>query len=300
MNVLIFGASGYLGSHIAQNLSRAGMDVTGISRSAAGDLIVQSAGATPMRGDLSEPQALLDAAIEHDAVIYTAQLDMQEEFDFLSSLTKKLSGAKKDLIFTSGTGILSQRTDGEWSEDTFAEHDDFVPSRYIGFRHVTENLVMSAGWTGAVRAMVIRPSMIWGNGGCGHMARFYKDAWEFGEVGYLGRGLNLYSNVHVEDLAELYRLALEKGSGGALYHAVAGELNNRTIAQAVAADAGVPSRSLDFDEAVERWGKFYTLIGMGVCSRSRAPRSRKELGWSPVHLDLLDDVGHSNYGKGSN
>ena len=295
--VLILGATGYLGSHVTRRLSAAGMQVSGVSRSVDGDRKILDSGGHALRGDLAEPAPLLDAANDHDIVIYTAQLNLQAEFAFLSSLTSRLGATKKTLIFTSGTGVLSQRTDGEWSEDTFAENDHFVPSKYIGFRHVTENLVMAAGWSGALHAMVIRPSMIWGNGGCGHIARFYQDAQEHGDVGYLGSGLNLYSNVHVEDLAELYLLALERGAVGALYHAVSGELNNRTIAQAVAADAGVSSRSLTFDEAVERWGKFETLIGMGVCSRSRAPRSRSELGWSPRHTDLLTDIGHENYRK---
>ena len=111
--------------------------------------------------------------------------------------------------------------------------------------------------------------MIWGNGGCGHMTRFYRDAHALSEVGYLGPGLNLYSNVHVEDLSEVFRRALESGAPGALYHAVAGEVNNRTIAEAVARDAGVPVRSIDFSEAVERWGKFDTLIGMAISPASR-------------------------------
>lgn len=297
MKVLVIGATGYLGSHITHCLAAAGMAVSGVSRSETGDAKVTSAGGSPLRGDLADPAPLIEAAAAHDAVVYAAQLDMQEEFDFLSALIEGIAGQGKALVVTSGTGILSQRTDGEWSEDTFTEYDHFVPSKYIGFRKVTEDLVLAAGWMGRVRGMVIRPSMIWGNGGCGHLARFYKDAWEHGEVGYLGRGLNLYSHVHVEDLAELYRLALGKGAGGALYHAVAGEENNRSLARAVAENAGVVARSLTFEEACARWGKFYTLIGMGVCSRSRALRSRTELGWSPNHVDIFEDIGHPSYGK---
>ncbi|AZI37653.1 hypothetical protein NT2_06_02510 [Caenibius tardaugens NBRC 16725] len=294
-DVLVFGATGYLGARITAHLAEAGYVVTGVSRSDTGDTVVAQAGGEPFRGDLANPAPLLDMAADHQAVIYAAQRDLQDEYAFLSALTTRLAGTGKKLIFTSGTGVLSQRTDGEWSEDTFAETDHFVPSKYIGFRHVTENLVMASGWTGSLQAMVIRPSMIWGHGGCGHIARFYQDARDYGDVGYLGRGLNLYSNVHVDDLARLYLLALENGVSGALYHAVSGEANNRTIAQAVAADCGVTARSLNFDEAVDRWGKFETLIGMGVCSRTRAPRSRAELGWSPVHPDLMADIGHARY-----
>jgi len=33
----------------------------------------------------------------------------------------------------------------------------------------------------------------------------------------------------------------------------------------------------------------------GVSSRSRAVRSRAELGWSPKHLDVIDDIRHGSY-----
>lgn len=293
--VFVIGATGYLGSRIVRRLADAGLAVSGLSRSTAGDETVAAAGGIPFRGDLAEPRSVLAFASEHDTIIYTAQLMLQEEHNLLAAMVRMPARSGRTLIFTSGTGLLSQRTDGDWSEDSFAEDDAFIPSKYIGFRHVTEMLVRSAGWSGATRAMVVRPSMIWGHGGCGHVARFYRDAYEKREVGYLGLGLNLYSNVHVDDLAELYWLALEKGVAGALYHAVSGEVNNRTIAEAVARDTGVPTRSLDFDEAVERWGKFEALIGMATCSRSRAPRSRRELGWQPRHLDLMTDIGHANY-----
>lgn len=297
MRVLVIGASGYLGSHVTRELGLAGMATSGLSRSETSDRLISAAGGIPLRGDLTQLGPVLDMAAEHDTIIYAAQLPLREEFDVLSALIGRVEQLGKTLVFTSGTGLLSQRTDGAWSEDTFAEDDPFLPSKYIGFRHVTEKLVLSAGWSGAIRAMVIRPPMVWGNGGCGHIAQFYKDAAEYGEVGYLGAGLNLYSNVHVEDLAAVYRLALERGPSGALYHAVAGEVNNRTIAQGVAATAGVTARSISFDEAVRRWGKFETLVGMAACSRSRSPRTRRELGWTPRHLDLMDDMGHPNYGR---
>lgn len=295
MRVLVLGATGYLGSHISRHLQASGHEVSGLSRSEAGDEKVAATGATPVRGDLDQLEPVLEMAAEHDATIYAAQLLLQPEHDAMKAFTARLAGTGKTLIFTAGTGLLSQRTDGDWSEDSFAEHDPFIPSKYIGFRHVTEKLVQSAAWSGSLKAMVIRPPLIWGNGGCAQIARYYQDAYQYGDVAYLGRGLNLYSNVHVEDLSEVYRLMLEKGVPGALYHAVAGEVNNRTMAEKVAASVGVPVRSVDFDEGASRWGKFETLIGMSTCSRSRSPRTRQELGWRPTQLDLLSDIGHPNY-----
>lgn len=295
MRIFILGAAGYLGSHIASHCVRAGHQVSGLSRSDIGDAVISASGATPLRGDLMDHQAVIAMMRAHDATIYAAQLLLQQEFDTVSALLQALEGRQHSFLFTSGTGLLSQRTDGAWSEDSFAEDDPFTPSRYIGFRLVTETLVRQAGTSGAIRAMVIRPSMIWGNGGCGHLRLFYTDGGRRGNVGYLGAGLNLYSNVHVEDLAGIYGLALEKGTSGALYHAVSGERDNRALATAVAADLGIPACSIDFAEGVDRWGKFETLIGMATSSRSRCPRTRRELGWAPRHLDILNDIGHPAY-----
>lgn len=295
MHILVIGATGYLGSHIARNLASAGHQVSGLSRTGTGDAAIVATGASPLRGNLSELAAVIDLMRAHDATVYAAQLLLREEFETVGALLQGLEGLDRTFLFTSGTGLLSQRTDGAWSEDSFAEDDAFVPSRHIGFRLVTETMVRQAGSSGAVRAMVIRPPMIWGHGGCGHLRIFYTDAGRSGDVGYLGAGLNLYSNVHVDDLAEVYRLAIERGAAGALYHAVAGELNNRSLAQAVAADLGVKARSIDFAEGIRRWGKFETLVGMATCSRSRSPRTRRELGWTPRHLDLLTDIGHPAY-----
>ena len=295
MRILVLGATGYLGSHIARLLTTSGHQVSGLSRTSARDDELETTNIAPLRGDLADRDAIIAMMRSHDATIYAAQLMLQDEFETVAALLKGVEGLSHSFLFTSGTGLLSQRTDGDWSEDSFAEDDPFIPSKYIGFRFVTETMVRQAGSSGAVRAMVIRPPMIWGHGGSGHLRMFYADAGRSGDVGYLGAGLNLYSNVHVDDLAEVYRLALEKGTPGALYHAVAGELNNRTLAEAVANDLGLTARSIDFAEGVRRWGKFETLIGMATCSRSRSPRTRRELGWTPRHLDLLTDIGHPAY-----
>lgn len=295
MRIMIIGATGYLGSHIVRNLVGSGHHVSGLSRSDASDKILAACGAVPLRGDLCEPEHVVAYMRAHDATVYAAQLLLHEEFDAVSALLRGVEGRDHGFVFTSGTGLLSQRTDGAWSEDNFTEDDPFVPSKYLGFRLVTETLLRQWGSSGAGRAIVIRPPMIWGNGGCGHLRMFYTDAGRNGDVAFLGAGLNLYSNVHVEDLAEVYRLALEKGHGGALYHAVAGEVGNRFLAEAVARDLGLVARSVDFAEGVRRWGKFETLIGMATCSRSRSPRTRRELGWQPRYLDIFEDLGHPAY-----
>lgn len=294
MKILIIGATGYVGSHIVRRMVKDGHDVSGTVRSQSAAADVTKLGARPIFADLGKFDTLDSALTDADAVIYAAQLLLEPEHEALIALTERMAGSGKTLIFTSGTGVLSQKTDGDWSENSFAENDDFVPSKWLARRVETERLVRHAG-SRDVRAMVVRPPMIWGNGGCGLIQAFYEAARQTGDVCYLGRGLNLYSNVHVEDLAGIYSLALEHGVSGALYHGVAGEVAHRVLAETVARQLGCAVRSVDFEEAVAIWGKFLALIIMSTCSRSRAPRTRKELGWAPRHLDMLSDVPHPAY-----
>lgn len=291
MRILIVGATGYVGYHAAQVLLGAGHEVVGTFRSPEGEAKLQVLGARAAPADLDRLETFDELLKEADATLYAAQLLLDPEHRAVSYFLDRLEGSGKSFIVTSGTGVLSQKTDGLWSEDSFAEHEAFVPSKWLIRRTETEALVRAAAARG-VRAMVVRPPMLWGNGGCGLIEAFYQSARMTGEVCYLGPGLNLYSNVHVEDLAQVYRLALERGEAGALYHCVAGEVAHRTLAQAVAREIGCGTRSIDFDEAERLWGKFLTLIIMSTCSRSRSPLARRELGWSPTHLDMIEEVAH--------
>ena len=293
MHVVVFGASGYLGAALVERFVAAGHSVTGAVRSDAAAANVRDLGAVPALVELTDPHGSLGLLRDADAVVFAAQLMLEPEYRVVSAMLDSLDGTGKTFIFTSGTAVLSQRTDGEWSADVFAEEDEFVPSKYIGARRNTEDLVLAANRRG-IRGIVVRPSMVWGRGGCPMIRNLYASAVHTGSVCYVGRGLNLYSNVHVDDVAELFHLALEKGKPGALYHAVSGETNFRTIAEAVARDLGVPTRSIDLAEAVGIWDKFTAIIAFSVCSRSRAPRSRVELGWmpDPDRLDILEEVGH--------
>jgi nucleoside-diphosphate-sugar epimerase len=125
----------------------------------------------------------------------------------------------------------------------------------------------------------------------------YFSAQKTGSVCHVGRGLNCYSNVHVEDLADLYVLALQKGVPGALYHAVSGELNYRAMAEAIARQLKVSTRSVTVGEAIEVWDRFTGPIVFSSCSRTVSPRARSELGWTPQaeRLDIFAELANPAY-----
>ena len=301
MKILVFGSTGYVGGHVTARLVADGHTVTAFVRGPASTQAVAALGAQSLIGDLADSAAIASLVAPFDAIVWAAQLMLDEERRVVSAFLDAFRGTGKIFIFTGGTSLLSIRTDGDWDERSFAEDDIFTPRRQIAPRLGVENMVRAAGANG-IRAMCIRPPLIWGNGGARYILDMYHSAARTGAVCYVGRGLNLYSNVHVEDLADIYSRAIDRGTAGALYHAVSGELNNRMMAEAIARRLGVGTRSVTVGESVEVWDKFTGPIVFSACSRTRCPRTREELGWTPRadRLDILEDCVHPAYAAQGN
>jgi nucleoside-diphosphate-sugar epimerase len=286
MTSFVIGATGLIGSHAARALKQGGHRVLGLARTEEAAARLTGWGIEPVRGDLEDEAALLYGVREADAVIFAPAVGAAETSS-VHWLIDQMAGSGKTFIFTSGTGVLARRTAGDWSEVTVSDYDDFVPLKQLEGRVAVENHVRAAGARG-VKGMVIRPPAVWSHDQThGLILGVVDSVKKTGAACYVGKGLNLYTNIHAEDLGEVFRHVVERGVDGAVYHAVAGEVPNRWIAEMVARVMGCETRSVTMDEGIELWGKFATLVVNGVSSRSRSPRTREEFGWEPKHLDML-------------
>lgn len=289
MKTFVIGATGQIGTEVSRVLADAGHEVTGFCRNDAGENALREAGHRVVRGQLDEDHLdeVLNAVGEADCTVFTPHLDHKHERAIVSRLIDRLSGSGKRFIYTSGTAVFGEQTWGKWSELSFAEDDEFIPFEITKHRVAVEQMVREAV-ARKVDGIVLRPSCVWGKGYHALAERMVGSYEKTGAVCYLGEGMNGWSMVHVEDLADLYLRVVDDGVPGAVYHAAHGEIPNRCIAELLAVRLGCKTRSIDRAEATSLWGEFATQFVFSISSRSRSPRSRGELGWAPSRTNVVD------------
>lgn len=289
--IFLTGATGYIGGSIAARLLQQGDQVRGLVRSPDSAALLKSRGIQPVIGDLNNLPLLTQEARQADAVINTASADHEAA---VRSLLAGLETSSKPFIHTSGSSVVGDDARGAYrSEQVFDEDTPFVVSPAKQPRRDIDLMVLGAAANG-VRSMVICPSLIYGTGrgiskDSVQIPFLAANARRQGAVQIVGAGLNVWSNVHLDDVVELYRLALGDGKAGALYFAENGESSFADIGRALAARLGLPGpESLDPDAAAREWGELKAYYSLGSNSRVRGRRARQELHWSPRHHSALD------------
>ena len=189
-------------------------------------------GIEPVIGMLTSQRLLAEEARRAEAVVNTANSD---DPAVVEAILPALEGSGKPYIQTSGSSVIADRAGGEPSDRIFHEDTPFEPLPERAGRAAIDRLVLSYGQRG-VRSCVIRPTLIYGRGmglnpNSIQVPRMMALAKAKGRPLYIGRGLNVWSNVHLDDIVDLYLLALEKAPPGSLFYAENGEASMREVAR---------------------------------------------------------------------
>jgi nucleoside-diphosphate-sugar epimerase len=247
-------------------------------------------GIEPVLGSLDDADLLAREARKADGVVNTANAD---HLPSARALVTALAGTGKPLVHTSGSSVIGDDARGNRAaEAIFDEDTAFVVAPAKQHRRDIDLLILGSSASG-VRSAVICPTLIYGTGRGANphsvQIPFLADnARRNGCVQVVGRGVNRWSNVHIDDLAELYLLVLEKAPAGGFYFAENGEVSFGEIGEAIAARLGLsPVQSLPAELAAEKWGESRAFYSFGSNSRVRAKRARRELGWAPRHASVI-------------
>jgi len=283
MHVFLTGASGYIGSAVLRALIARDHTVTAVLRSDEKAARAREAGATAVVGDLADQELVARLAREADAVVHTASA---EDVDpgFIATVLTTLDGTEKPFVHTGG--IFTFGASSEITEDA-----PIAPPALTAWRSANEAQVRAS----TVRTTVVAPGIVHGHG-AGIPTMFVPD----GEapVRLVGDGTQRWTTVHVDDLAELYVLAVERGDQDGYLVAASGHNPTvRDLAQAGVegqpgvggqADAHAAVVAESVDESRERLGTDFAdaLLLDQVATGAHA----RSLGWQPSHPTLVEEL----------
>jgi nucleoside-diphosphate-sugar epimerase len=299
MKVFVTGAAGFIGGSIAAALVRAGNQVTGLVRDAAQLRALETIGVEGVVGTLDDVALLTGQARAADAVINAASSDHRGAVE---ALIEALAGSGKVLLHTSGSSIVGDASGGEGTDRIYLEDQLPEPTADKAKRVAIDQLVLDSAARG-VRSAVLCNTLIYGHGALPRdsvqLPRLLKQARKSGVVRHVGRGLNTWSNVHIDDVADLYLLALEKTPAGTFYFVEAGEAAFRDMSAAIAKALGLAApQDWPLDQAIAEWGYEMASYGLGSNSRVRGTRARTLLGWQPHRPAVLDWIANDMLAPG--
>lgn len=312
--IFIIGATGYIGGAILSELLRSpgSYAITALARKDQDIETLQKLGVNTIKGTFLDVDKIEQASHDADVVYNAADAD---DMSLNAAVLKGLKSKKERgiLIQTSGTGLLSESYSGEltpaaaakiWNDNDINDIKSIAPTQ----PHRDVDLeIFGAHDRQEVDAYIIAPSTIYGVGDGPvnkisiQIPHLVRAAVKFKQPVYVGKGTNLWNNVHITDLVQLYNLVLK-------------------LALSVrAGKAPRPETFANFyfgSTAVHEWGDIARKIGpillkkgkvekaearsvkyeevenfaaLSSNSRSIAERSRA-LGWNPVAPSLEDTL----------
>jgi nucleoside-diphosphate-sugar epimerase len=295
MKVLLTGATGYIGTAVAEALRGAGHTVVGLARTPEKLALLQSRGLEARSGDILKPETVVAAARNTDGIIHTANTNdanaAHTDIQVVRALLQVLENSQKPFIYTSGVWVLGP-SDGRILD----ERSPVNPTPLVAHRPPLEQEILGYKTRG-VRAIVIRPAIVYGRGS-GILNMMVQSAKDSGSATYVGDGENHWSFVDVVDLAHLYALALEKAPAGSLFNGAHGPFyRTRELAEAASVGAGKngSTKSWPLPEARKTLGAFADALAMD--QRVSGEKAERELGWTPQDPSVLDELKTGSYAR---
>ncbi len=284
LRVFLLGGTGLIGSAVARELVRRGHQLFGLARSGASAAKLDQFGVTPIIGDIGAPDAWVAALPPLDAVVHMA-CDFNTDMGgvdrrLLDRLLPALAanGTKPRFLYTGGCWLF-----GATGDDVATEETPFRPLPAFAWMVPQLRRVPKAT---EVDGLVIHPGMVFA-GDRGVFERFARAAATGQAVPVVGSEAVRWPLVHVEDLAELYALVLEGARPASSYIGAAIEgFPFGRIARALARRFGTMSetpRIISADAIAAELGEW--ARGYALDQQLSGAKARRELGWTPGHLD---------------
>ena len=284
MNVFILGATGSIGSAVADRLSTSGHRLTALARSASAAESLTKEGLDTVRGNLESPGDWVSHLDGQDALIHVASTfdDRMERIDshlidVLSAYAARRTSTLK-LLYTGGCWLY-----GETGNRVAVESDSFDAPASFRWAAVNGERLLADNH---LQTIVIHPAMVYERNG-GVLDRMVESA-RSGQVEIWGSADTRWPVVYRSDTALAYQLALEKGTPGTSYNVAAqSAVRVGDIADAIAATTPGCSAShqiIDRTTLIAEHGDW--ALGPTL-DQQMSSENIDQIGWQPVVTDLI-------------
>jgi nucleoside-diphosphate-sugar epimerase len=247
--LLITGATGFVGGHLAEACVQRGLAVRALVRRGADLTLLQRLGLEPFEADLTQPVRLREAVDGAEAVIHCAakvgdwgsvEEYRQVNVEGLRTLLEACRGQSlRSFVHLSSLGVYAARhhygTDE--SEPLPQQHVD----GYTQSKVEAEQLALTYQREHGLPVVVLRPGFIYGPRDRIVLPQLL-DNLRQGRVRYLGSGAAAMNTVFVRNLVDAIFLALDKPEAvGQVYNLTDGErVSKRRFIETLADGMGVP------------------------------------------------------------
>ncbi|WP_101297201.1 NAD-dependent epimerase/dehydratase family protein [Halegenticoccus soli] len=296
MRVFIAGATGVLGRRLVDRFAERGHAVTGLTRSAEGDAIVEARGGEPHRGNLFHPVSLARGAEGADAVIHAAtaiptgvrpsEADWRRNDRVRREGTEALTAAAAEV----GAGLYLQQSitwvarqpDGSAFDENSVPHPTRVTQSALDAEYIAGRAGDREGFdVGVLRCGTFYAPDAAHTRTTGENLR--KGRLPIPGGGPLGRRDAAISVLHVDDAARAFVAAAEAGVEG-LWHVVDDEpVAVAALLRSLAERLDAPSpRRLPGWLLVPVLGR-ETVRAFTKSATTTNRRFREEVGWEPAY-----------------
>ena len=250
MNVLVTGATGFIGFHVARMLRDSGSQVRALVRSGADTAWLDRLGIETVYGDLREPESLYNALrgcrqLYHLAADYRLWVpDPRAMYQINVQGTRNIMHAAlmmniEKVVYTSTVGVLAPSRKGAPSSEENPSDIKQMVGHYKASKFIAEREVDGFVKKG-LPAVIVNPSTP-----IGSMDRKPTPTGQIivdflnGRIpAYLDTGLNI---VDVEDVAAGHLLAAERGRVGERYILGNSNMSLRELFELLARTTGLPA-----------------------------------------------------------